>query len=291
MIYRTSPYPEQSLGNSHTKKVNKIVKNILKLFNKTPKNQRYSILSIVSSEISKKDLRKTGFVFSNTMYNTSKRKLTEDTIEERIYSQPKSKKSKNNDVTDLINEYLIKNSELTCKIHKNEAVFNLQRSKRYIYKQLINEHPEIELSISTYYKLCPKKFKYIKKKTDMCDICFNGSKLVKKLGDTSLDKRVKYYKEHLELNQDQKAHFKNKLNNLHGEECVVVMDFKQNFKVGGGPVETSQCYYNKSSVSCLGFCVITRDEYGLKRSYHNYLSEIISHDSYFVKKLCIRAGD
>lgn len=148
------------------------------MFNKTPKSQKFSILSIVSDEISKKDLRKSGFEFSNTMYNTSKRKLTEDTIEEKIYNQPKSKKRKDSNVTDLINDCLIKYSELTCKVHRNEDVFNLLRSKRYIYFQLIQENSEINLSISTYYKLCPKKIKYIKKKTDMCDICVNGSRLL-----------------------------------------------------------------------------------------------------------------
>ena len=62
------------------------------------------------------------------------------------------------------------------------------------------------------------------------------------------------------------------------------MDFKENFKIGGGPVETSQIFYNKSQVSCLGFCLIYREGNNIKRKYINVLSKIITHDSYFVIK-------
>ena len=62
------------------------------------------------------------------------------------------------------------------------------------------------------------------------------------------------------------------------------MDFKENFKIGGGPIETSQIFYNKSQVSCLGFCLIYKEDNQIKRKYYNYLSKIITHDSYFVIK-------
>lgn len=287
MNTRYSPYDNQNINVEESPTlIQKLVKNILKLFNKTPKNERYAVLSIVAGEISKKELRKTGFTFSNTMYRTAKRKRV-DEIENRDFYQPESKKQKGDDIKELINEYLTKYSETTCKIHRNQPVLNLQRSKLYIHKKMISENPEINLSLSTYYKLCPKRFKYVKKKTDMCDICVNGKKLERSLGENSQDKRVKFYKAHVELNKDQKSYFKQKLENLEHGECVVVMDFKQNFKIGGGPVEISQAYYNKSSVSCLGFCVIYKVAGKVKRRYYNYLSEIISHDSHYVKS-CLR---
>ena len=72
--------------------------------------------------------------------------------------------------------------------------------------------------------------------------------------------------------------------NLNEKECLLIMDFKENFKIGGGPIETSQIFYNKSQVSCLGFCLIYKEGKEIKRKYINYLSKIIAHDSYFVIK-------
>ena len=102
------------------------------------------------------------------------------------------------------------------------------------------------------------------------------------MGENSRDKRIKFFKDHKELNQDQKTYYRQKIQNLEQDECIVVMDFKQNFKIGGGPVEMSQSFYNKSSISCLGFCVIYKVSGEVKRTYYDYLSEVISHDSHFV---------
>lgn len=121
----------------------------------------------------------------------------------------------------------------------------------------------------------------------MCDICVNGSKLSKKVGENSGDVRLRYYKNHLDLNKDQKRLFNTKIENLQEDECIIIMDFKQNFKIGGGPIEMSQSFYNKASISCLGFCIIYKQHGKVRRSYHNYLSEVISHDSYYVKN-CLK---
>ena len=61
------------------------------------------------------------------------------------------------------------------------------------------------------------------------------------------------------------------------------MGFKQNFKIGGGPIETTRDFYNKKFVGCLGFCVITKENNEIKKRYFNMLSEILTHDSLYVK--------
>ena len=62
---------QQNIRNSLI--IHQLVKNVLKLFNKTPKYEKYAVLSIVADLISKKELRKNGFVFSDTMFRTSKK--------------------------------------------------------------------------------------------------------------------------------------------------------------------------------------------------------------------------
>lgn len=288
MNTRFSPYENQRYDNeNYPRVIQKLIKNILQLFNKTPKYEKYAVLSIVADVISKKELRKAGFTFSNTMHRTAKRKLNDDEIEDRVQFVPESKKLKGSDINEIIVDKLTQYSEQTCHLHRNQPVLNLQQSKNFIYKKMIEERPEIKLSKSQFYKLCPKNFKYSKKKTDMCDICVNGKKLKRRLGEASEDLRLEYYRQHIELNRDQKICYRQKIENLESNECIVLMDFKQKFKLGGGPVETSQVFYNQSQVSCLGFCVIYKVSGEVIRTYYNFLSEVISQDSHFVKN-CLR---
>ena len=71
-----------------------LVKNIQKLFKKTEKYQNYQVLSIVADLISKKELRKNGLEFSNTMFKTAKRKIIDVEIEDRIKFMTELKKKK-----------------------------------------------------------------------------------------------------------------------------------------------------------------------------------------------------
>jgi len=63
--------------------IKKIIKNLLKLFNETDKNNKNAVLSVVSDILPKRILRKEGFIFSNTMYRTAKRKHCENEISDK----------------------------------------------------------------------------------------------------------------------------------------------------------------------------------------------------------------
>ena len=155
--------------------IKKIIKNLLKLFNETDKN---SVLAVLSYVLPKRILKKEGFIFSNTMYRTAKRKhFTIEKGDEEVDQKTKKLKEIENEL--IINELKL-HSEKSSKLYRNKPVYNLQESKLYIYKKIKKENPEVNLSLTKYYKLCPKIFQYSKKKTDMCDICINGKKLTKK---------------------------------------------------------------------------------------------------------------
>jgi hypothetical protein len=63
----------------------------------------------------------------------------------------------------------------------------------------------------------------------------------------------------------------------------VVLDFKQNIKLGGGPIEISQVFYDKRHISTLGFAVIFKDENNkVTTKYVDMFSEILTHDSLYV---------
>ena len=98
----------ENINNTDKKLVQNLVKNILKLFNKTKKQEKYQVLLIVADLISKKELRKNGYVFSNTMYKTAKRKINDVEIEDKIKYMPESKKKKSLTINSLIIDYLKK---------------------------------------------------------------------------------------------------------------------------------------------------------------------------------------
>ena len=54
--------------------IKKMIKNLLKLFNETDKNDKNSVLAVLSDVLPKRILKKEGFIFSNTMYITAKKK-------------------------------------------------------------------------------------------------------------------------------------------------------------------------------------------------------------------------
>ena len=54
--------------------IKKIMQNLLKLYNKTEINKRNEIFSVLTDLIPKQVIRKEGFIFSDTMYRTAKRK-------------------------------------------------------------------------------------------------------------------------------------------------------------------------------------------------------------------------
>ena len=107
--------------------------------------------------------------------------------------------------------------------------------------------------------------------------------MLKKLQDA-----VSLYHQHLFFKNKQQQCYKYHIQQTTSSSCVVIIDFKENFKIGGGPIETEANFYHKQSVSVLGFAIYYKDDQGLPITcYFDYLSPILSHDSLFITD-CIR---
>ena len=73
---------------------------------------------------------------------------------------------------------------------------------------------------------------------------------------------------------------KKSIENTTNTSCVIILDFKQNFKIGDGLIETNQQFYDKKQISVLGFAIYYKDNNNnLITRYVDFLSEILSHDS------------
>lgn len=183
------------------------------------------------------------------------------------------------------------NSSETRELNKkNKYIYYLLMPKKEIYNKLIKEK-DIKISLSTFYKMCDKNIKKPIKKTDLCPICTNGQKIKRKTNNrmSEIEKRnileeIELYEKHLKLSEHQRKMFNEQKSNLTSFDCIVLMDFKQNIKIGGSLNETSRDFYNKSELSVLGFCIIYKQDDQIKRKFYNFVSENLSHDSFFVKK-------
>jgi hypothetical protein len=109
-----------------------------------------------------------------------------------------------------------------------------------------------------------------------------------------LKEEVCLYGQHLQSKQNQRTGFEAYKQHAFSTptNCVIVMDFKENFKIGGGPVETASSFYRKKQISLLGFAVHYRDGTGNPAiKYFDYLSKILSHDSLFVHECVAKLLD
>ena len=97
----------------------------------------------------------------------------------------------------------------------------------------------------------------------MCPICIEEEKLKIKLQQINSNNRknnsiinqlqteINFYKQHLYFKTKQQEFYKNSLNLITNILCVIVMDFKENFKIGGGPIKTGKNFYKKIQISLL----------------------------------------
>lgn len=98
---------------------------------------------------------------------------------------------------------------------------------------------------------------------------------------------LKAINHHIEFYKHQNEQYAKDINDLDHKTCVLVIDFKENFKVGGGRIETNSCFYEKTPISLLGFAAIFKENNEIRYEYHNFLSEILSHDSLFAGQCLI----
>ena len=154
-------------------------------------------------------LKKIVFKISNTLYKNSQNLENFDLKNISTRSGIKElKKNKKN--LEIIKKYLIKYSNISQNFSNNDHVYYLQESKKYIYEAILSNEENFKMSLSTFYKYCPKNFKRPTKETDKCTICEIGKKLQKKeeLNINEIN-YFKYYENHRKCVQNQKENLKN----------------------------------------------------------------------------------
>ena len=153
-------------------------------------------------------------------------------------------------------------SEYSTKIK-----YSLLKTKKEIYNDMKKENI-ISMSISTYYKLIPSNIIKSKKQTDMCNICNLKKSLETKKNECiekevplpeSIKENLKSIELHEKFYRHQNKESSEDISELDSNSCVIVIDFKENFKLGGVPIETNNSFYEKVPISLLGFAVVFKE--------------------------------
>ncbi|PVU85211.1 hypothetical protein BB559_007133 [Furculomyces boomerangus] len=225
--------------------LNSIINNIKQLYDSLPANNK-------------------GFTFSNSTYYSSRQISIQNIFNldkyRRNISPSRSKITP--DVVNLVYQY-VNNHSVSISIPRRRSsgltdvvsVRHFTNTKKYIYKKLKNDHPDIKLKNAKFHKLCPKTYVKPKKWTDMCNVCVAGKKVIKTRAsgiNQDLDiilqqeNAIREYEEHIQLANKQRA---------------------------------SSVYYNRTSISDLFFCLITKTNGEIKRRYYNYMSRFLAYNS------------
>ena len=141
---------------------------------------------------------------------------------------------------------------------------------------------------STFIKYIGKEYKKAKKRTDLCGICELSQNILKNNYfnlNKEYKKQYKITEEILKLHKhvlnNQRKEFEYLINNLNQDSCVLLMDFKENFKVSFKGDEVGYDFYNKRQFSCLGVCLLFNANNVLTCHYLNIFSEVLTHDGLY----------
>ena len=86
---------------------------------------------------------------------------------------------------------------------------------------------------------------------------------------------------HRKVVKNQKNAFNELKSNLKKDSCILILDYKENFKLSLGGNEVGQDYYNKRQISCLGGVLIFNNNSALESHFLNFSSNILNNDSLF----------
>lgn len=292
-----------------------ILQNIKDLMESSPRKHLPALRSLITGQYSLAQLEAFGISMTRNEYTYSRKIKNQNKSTLKNYERavpPSKEKIKKEKIKKIIAE-LLKNSfptsqpikkdlkEIYYEIEKEmpeystKIKFSLNKTKKEIYEKMFFNN-EITIAQKTFYNLIPSNFIKSKKETDKCNICNPLKKLQKKEDDyrkdglvvpEKLKSEIKVIKNHKKFQEHQKNQYDKDVNDLKQDDAIIVLDFKENIKVGGGPIETSQCFYDKTPVSVLGFALITKKDNIVNYEYHDFLSEILSHDSLFAGECLI----
>lgn len=287
-----------------------LVKRIILLHNNSESQSRPALRSLITDQFSRKQLESIGMKVTHAEFYYSRKinndKLTLIAYKPRNLEVPMADQLAN--VRNVV-KFCLAFSDLGrvsynlpvkpkfCKIEAEENEYSskstyllwVKRSQLFTIYKLGREST---ICRATFYRCIPPNFGEAKKRTDLCELCYEGMLLKIRHTGMPLPENVAntlaVLENHIQVLQAQKAAFRAEVDNLDDRSVIIILDFKENMVIGGGLNEVGRTFYSKSAVSVLGFAVISREDGLLSIDYHDFLSSILSHDSKFAGECLVQ---
>jgi hypothetical protein len=198
--------------------------------------------------------------------------------------------------------FLKKNS--TEAANRTIKIKKIETPCRYLLNSipslLLKYNLEIDSECSEYFfrKIIKKKkiYQIPKKESDKCSICDVGRKCERKLTKLNvcdnekndLQNSVETYLCHQKIHTNQYKEYKKKKSleylKANPNLALIVVDFKENIKLGKGPIELDKDFFNPPTRTVFGFVIYSYNQSNQKVQKLHYvvISEILNHDTDFV---------
>jgi len=198
---------------------------------------------------------------------------------EKEVCKDKENDNKENNKLNLFDNIDIMENNVTLK--KNENNIKQKRIINVPKKKLlnnINDDLNLNLKYSNFCKIT-KCYKMAKNRTDLCPLCDRYNRLTKKnfLNDNEKNE-IRMIKKHKMLCDQQRNYYNTVKNTLKKNDCLIVLDFKENWTLPISKNQVQSSFYNSESISHLCIIVFLNNS----KYVFNYFSYDLSHNSNFV---------
>jgi hypothetical protein len=283
-------------------------------------NHKRLILSLLTPTFPFNTLKEMGFTINPRNYTTANKHGARVGPGQPVPqpSPPTNKRKMNEDQAKHWHDFLHEHShEAANRTIKGAPVRYVEGSFNYLTKKYKHDSGT-PFSLSTLRTHTPATFKRARRESDLCDYCESEQPIRKQLKqaestkqqlietkqDTTniqhsiikLKESIQFIESHQNSAQQQRQQYKQQLEALKPNECVVVFDFKENITVGDGPRETNRDFYSKSQRSVFLCTVYFKQKQTLAtkannktlsissttQQYFHFISEVLAHDGLFV---------
>ena len=307
------------LKEHNGKRLKSLLSNIKQLHAKSKPNDRNVVLSVIAHLFSRKDLNtQHGFSISADSW-TKARKIAKNGMGQFFNKTQVNANMLSEETVNIIRDFWMQEDVSREAANRTVIVGSgpdklavpvryLLQSDTETYVHFIEAHPDTSISSSSFYKYKPEQIKKAQRQTDMCPICTKGKEVQASLQrsrqnfsnvpegeQAAAEEDIKALEEqdrliglHRQLKTTIRATYNAQKMNLKVGQAMIIMDFKENMKLGRGRVQTSRDFYNTPHRSVFTIAVYTRRglsediEEDRQIRYFTFVSDCLAHDTQFV---------
>ena len=178
------------------------------------------------------------------------------------------------------------------------SVLHFNGPRAQIYRMISILFPWIRISYDNFRRRTLTVF-HTKNRTDLCSVCFIYEAFNKEMrkkesrGEEKTPNEKKFeslFQEHVHQYQVQRRRMGDHISSLQPTQRLVLMDYKENYKLPITKNQEGRAWYNKTQVTCLSFLVYQKSLSGvINKTVLTYLSPCLSHTGSFTLQCLERA--